>query len=263
VVHSRIEDSSGGVLGLNLGASVSRVFVAACVLGSLLGYTNPSSAQGLGFRGWVSLIAESPLGWLENENRLGELCREARDLDTCYSSYLAPAVEAYSLRTAPDSASKVVGQLIVTVVPGRGLTSHYRPASESKAVVFTPDVFLQDWGYGPPYFHQTFLDERDGWYRLPADPWDTPVWLDGTVGEGFSELRLRAGDIVELGGQSLYVLQTTERSLLVRPEQDADMWCEAGDPPPLRPAESKLLQWDDLVDDRGHLLVRPKYMKGC
>jgi hypothetical protein len=98
---------------------------------------------------------------------------------------------------------------------------------------------------------------------LPADPWNTPVWLDGTAVGGLSELRLQAGDIIEFGGQGFYVLQTTERTLSVRPEQDADMWCEAGDPPPLRPAESRLLEWLDLVDDRGHLLLSPKYMKGC
>lgn len=56
----------------------------ACVLGPGLGYTDTAFAQETGFRGWVSLIAEGRLGWLENENRLGELCREARDLDTCY-----------------------------------------------------------------------------------------------------------------------------------------------------------------------------------
>jgi hypothetical protein len=237
--------------------------LVACVLGTSLSWSDTSFAQETGFRGWISLVAEGRVGWLENENLLRELCREDGDLDVCYRTHLAPAIDVYSLRTRPDSSSDVVGELIVTAVPGRGLASYYRATSATQAVLFTADVFLQDWGYGPPYFHQTFFEERDGWYALPADPWNTPVWLDGTAVGGLSELRLQAGDIIEFGGQGFYVLQTTERTLSVRPEQDADMWCEAGDPPPLRPAESRLLEWLDLVDDRGHLLLSPKYMKGC
>lgn len=235
--------------------------LVAFVLG--VSWTDAAFTQQTGFRGWISLVAEGRVGWLENENRLDELCREGGDLNACHRAHLAPAIDVYSLRTDPDSSSEVVGELIVTAVPGRGLASYYRAASATQAVLFTPDVFLQDWGYGPPYFHQTFLEERDGWYRLPIDPWNTPVWLDGNAVGGLFELRLRAGDIIELGGQGFYVLDTAERALSVRPEQDADMWCEAGDPPPLRPAEPRLLEWRDLVDDRGHLLVSPKYMKGC
>ena len=237
--------------------------LVACMLGSNLGWTDAAFAQEMEFRGWISLIPAGRVGWLENENRLGALCPGEGDLDTCHGSHLAPAIDVYTLRTHPDSAAEVVGELIVTAMPGRGLASYHRAATATQALWFTPDVFLQDWGYGPPFFHQTFLEERDGWYRLPADPWDTPVWVDAKASGGLPELRLQAGDIIEFGGQGFYILHTAERTLSVRPEQDADMWCEAGDPPPLRPAEPQLLEWRDLVDERGHLLVRPGYMKGC
>ncbi|MGD8727993.1 MAG: hypothetical protein PVH40_10130 [Gemmatimonadales bacterium] len=194
---------------------------------------------------------------------MAELCASAADLTECYRKHLSPLVAVHTLYVSPDASSTSVGDVIVAAVPGRGLTAYYRPEGSAQATQFTPDIYLQDWGYGPPYFHQTFSDSHDGWYRLPPDPWSTPVWLDASAVDGLSELRLRSGDIVQVGVESFYVLRTTGRSLVLRPEQDADMWCEAGDPPPLDPAEPRVYEWNDLIDDRGHLVVRPKYMKGC
>ncbi len=223
----------------------------------------PALAQELPFRGWVSLVTHDRLGWLENENRVSQLCGSAPDVGACYAEQLAPAVEVHDLRRRPDPTSEVAGQLVVTIVPGRGLTAHFREAAGAPAAAFTPDLFLQDWGYGPPFFHQTFVEERDGWYRLPSDPWDEPVWLDAGVVGGLTEQTVQTGDIVELDGEGLTVLGTTERTLTVRPEQDADMWCREGDPPALRPAEPTVLEWSDLLDARGHLRLRFRYMKGC
>lgn len=236
--------------------------VAGCLLALLWGGPADGSAQEPGFRGWVSLLPEGRAGWLENENRINQLCQETNNLDACYRAHLAPGVEIHDLRRDPDPSAEVVGQIIVTIVPGRGLTSHYRPVGEAGAAAFTPDVYLQDWGYGPPFFHQTFLEERGRWYLLPPGPWDEPVWLDGRAGN-LAELSISTGDIVELDGQGLVVLEASSRTLSVRPEQAADMWCQEGDPPPLRESEPSLLEWDDLVDGEGHLRVGPKYMKGC
>lgn len=239
------------------------VILLVCVLGPALGCSGPALSQEVGFRGWIALVEPSHVGWLENENRLSELCESAANLAECYREYLAPAVIIYGLRAFPDPSSERLGDLVVTAVPGRGLTAHYRPAGAAQATAFTPDIFLQDWGYGPPYFHQTVMDSRDGWYELPAGPWSTAVWFNGGAAEGLSELRLHPGDIILLNDESFYVLETTERSLTVRPEQDADLWCEEGTPPLLKPATPTVYEWDDLVDERGHLVVRPKYMKGC
>ncbi|NNF29256.1 MAG: hypothetical protein HKN73_18670 [Gemmatimonadetes bacterium] len=232
------------------------------ILALLSGDVTEGAAQETGFRGWVSLLSDGRAGWLENENRIGDLCRDAEDLGACYGTHLAPAVDIYDLRPSPDSSAEVLGQIVVAAVPGRGLTSHYRPAGEGRAMAFTTDVYLKDWGYGPPFFHQTFLEERAGWYLLPADPWERPVWLDGNA-PGLAELRISTGEIIELRGEGFLVLEATPRSLTMRPEQDADMWCQEGDPPPLRETAPRLMDWDELVDERGHLLIRPKYMKGC
>lgn len=234
----------------------------SAVLSLCLLTTTSVSAQNVPFRGWVSLVADGRAGWLENENRIGQLCSDGTELEACYREHLAPAVDVLEMRASPGPDGDVVGHVIVSAVPGRGLSAHYRALDATQSLFFTPDLYLQDWGYGPPYFHQTFTEEQGGWYRLPEGPWDRAVWVSGASG-GLDELVLVQGDIVDLDEQGFLILGTSERALRVRPEQDADAWCREGDPPPLHSAEPIEWGWADLVDDRGHLRIRPKYMKGC
>jgi hypothetical protein len=49
----------------------------------------------------------------------------------------------------------------------------------------------------------------------------------------------------------------------MRPEQEADMWCEAGEPPPLKPSEEIRIPFEALYDGKGHLLLTTKYKRGC
>jgi hypothetical protein len=51
--------------------------------------------------------------------------------------------------------------------------------------------------------------------------------------------------------------------LRVRPEQDADMWCDAGDPPPLAAWRERRIPFDELFDGQRHLRISYKYMRGC
>ena len=122
-------------------------------LGLLLLAATGANAQN-GFRAWVGLYDPAHLGWLENENRFGQLCTDSSTLTDCYSEHLAPLVSVYPLHIEPDSSSRRSGDLIVAAVPGRGLSSHFRVAGSRQATPFTPDLYLQDWGYGL-YFHQT------------------------------------------------------------------------------------------------------------
>ena len=41
------------------------------------------------------------------------------------------------------------------------------------------------------------------------------------------------------------------------------MWCVEGEPPSIVPVEPTRFTREELLDPTGHLLVRPKYMKGC
>jgi len=216
-----------------------------------------------GFGGWVGLFGHEQLGWLENENRIDDLCGETAELGACYVEMLAPAVNVYPLHTKPDESSPRIGDLVVVAVPGRGLTAHFRAAGSTTGIGFRPDLFLQDWGYGP-YFHQTITQREGDWFRLPPDPWEGPVWLHrGSESARPAVLFVQAGDIVEMQGDGMYVVAAEADALLLRPEQPADLWCEEGEPPPLVLSEPTRYSRRELVDSRGHLIVRPKYLKGC
>lgn len=223
----------------------------------------PSPARAQGFPAWLGLYEPVQLGWLENENRLRELCADPSLLAECHAESLGPSVRVYSLHTRADAASSRVGELIVVAVPGRGLSAHFRPAASQEAVRFTPDLFLQDWGYGP-WFHMTLADRRGEWFQLPAGPWDRPVWIRRT-GEGGEPpvLAVRPGDILEMDGSGWYVLGAEPDALLLRPEQPADQWCREGNPPRLTPTEPTRVTRAELLDDRGHLTIGVRYPKGC
>ena len=242
---------------------VSAAFWGIIVTWLLIPATH-ARGQSTDFRGWVALFEPESIARLENENRLTDLCAQAADLGECYNRMLAPALSVVALYPRPDTTASPIGDLVVAVVPGRGLSAFFRPVGAAEPVWFQPDVFLQDWGYGPPFFHQTILNEEGRWFQLPPDPWTDEVWilkqgdaLDRVV------LSVRPADIVELDGRGMFVVRATSDSLTMRPEQDADLWCREGDPPPIRPAPSTTYSRRELVDENGHLRIRPKYMKGC
>ncbi|MEX2530910.1 MAG: hypothetical protein WD960_09060 [Gemmatimonadota bacterium] len=215
-----------------------------------------------GFRAWVRLFDHAHLGWLENENRIHELCGDAAVLDTCYADHLGPAISVYPLHSEADATSTRVGDLVVAAVPGRGLSAHFRAAGSRSTVPFHPDVHLQDWGYGP-YFHQTILMQQGSWFRLPPGPWDEPVWIDRGQEDDGSILRVHAGDIIELAGAGHYVVEAEPDALVLRPEHPADLWCEAGDPPPIAETVARRVPRAELSDSAGRLIFKPRYMKGC
>ena len=163
----------------------------------------PSASAQPGFPGWVGLYAPSRLAWLENENRISELCSNA------------------------------------------------------------PDLYLQDFGYGP-YFHQTFVRRQGDWFLLPRNPWATEVWLHrpGEQAQA-SVIDVQAGDIIELNGEGMVVVAAESDALSLCSEQPADLWCEEGDPPALVAVTPSRLTRPELLDGDGHLVIRPKYLKGC
>ncbi len=216
-----------------------------------------------GFRAWVGLHDPAHLGWLENENHLGELCTDSSTLSDCYSKHLAPLVSVYPLHIEPDSSSHRLGDLIVVSVPGRGHSSHFRVAGSRQGTPFTPDLFLQDWGYGP-FFHQTVSAQSGNWFKLPRGPWEEEVWVHReSESERSSMIPVQPGNIIEMGGSSWYVLAAESDALLLRPEQPADLWCEQGDPPTVIPTEPTRFSRKEFLDSDGHLVFRLKYLKGC
>jgi len=216
------------------------------------------------FPAWVGLYGSASLDRLANENRISELCTDSETLSRCYREKLAPSVTSTLLHSGPEPGSLLVGEVLVVVVPGRALSAFYRPAGSSMAPAsFTPDLFLEDWGYGL-YFHQTIAERQGDRFRLPAGPWPEPVWLH-LQDDGSSDpvLEIRAGDIIEMEGAGWYVVSSGRDHLALRPEQPGDMWCREGDPPPMAIVEPTRFLRAELLDADGHLILRPKYMKGC
>jgi hypothetical protein len=202
-------------------------------------------------------------GWLENENRIGELCADSSTLGDCYLEHLSPRISVYPLHRKPDNSSARLGDLVVVAVPGRGLSSHFRVAGSQQGTPFTPDLFLQDWGYGV-YFHQTIAEQSGDWFKLPRGPWAEEVWVhrEGQM-ENSTVILVRPGNIIEMGGSSWFVVAAERDALFLRPEQPADLWCEEGDPPPVIPVEPTRFTRPELLDGNGHLVFRLKYLKGC
>ena len=216
-----------------------------------------------GFVGWVGLYSHDRLGWLENENRIAELCPPSADLETCRATMLAPITDTLPLHSGPRDSSSPVGALLVVLSPVTGMSALFVDAKSGVERPFVPDVFLQDWGYGP-FFHQTFVQRVDDWFQLPAGPWDTPVWVHlGGDGPAPSLMSVHPEDIVELRGRGMFVVQASPSGLVLRSEQPADLWCHEEDPPPLVEDRPVFYPRSELLDEQGHLLIRPKYLKGC
>lgn len=169
-----------------------------------------------------------------------------------------------SLGQAPHPDAPSLGVLRVLFHPESGLQAHWLPPGGGGAPVpLEPDLFDPDWGYGP-WFHQTLLEDRNPWFLLPADPFPAPVWLDASpLGEEPPVLPVEPGMILESSRGSVVVLEVQPGALRVRPEQEADMWCDLPPDPPLLPWEAFLLQGRALHDANRHLRIRVKYTRGC
>ena len=257
---------------LDSSASVRKedVMVQACrcmITALLLGLLSPVSAAGQapGFPAWFGLFTRSSVDRLSNEYRLDALCPAPADGEACRRKAMSPSLDVFVLHHAPDTASPRIGEIVVVATPGRPLAGYFRDTLGNSAEWFEPDVYLADWGYGPPYFHHTISALEDGWVQVAPGPWDGPAWveLSGDV-RADNILTVMQGDIVELDGEvGMFVTRASPDALWMRPEQAADMWCEEGDPPPLSSDAPRQFRRGELLDSAGRLRIRPKYMKGC
>lgn len=216
--------------------------------------------------GWVGLFNDDLVAWLENENRLSDLCGKGATDESwsrCRSEKLAPRVHVVPLRSLPNEASPPGGVLIIVAAPGKGLAVFHAGGGGGGATPFTPDLIDPDWGYGP-YFHMTIVERRGDWIRLPADPFPPDTWFNSRdLSAGPAVLWLEPGTIVTSPRGDLHVLEVDGMTVRARLEQPADMWCEAGDPPPVRSAPEIRLGPGDLYTPTGHLRLGIKYPRGC
>lgn len=271
-MHSRITDRITapvpcGTSGLSVThRHLMAKAILACALFLVFGQATIVNAADRLTLSWIGLFHADMLQWLENENRLADLCPESMPRErkaACRAASLAPKTWSFGLFAQPAANAPLVGHLVIVATPGQGLKAGVRGRRELEPAYFEPDLFDADWGYGP-YFHQTVLQKRGPWVQLPARPLPVPVWFnteDMPGGPVFHEVA--SGDIYRLGEKSWTVLEVKPDGLLVRPEQPADMWCEEGRPPALAPAATTVLKGKELFDAYGHLNLKVKYTRGC
>jgi hypothetical protein len=126
---------------------------------------------------WVALFSEELLVWLEDENRLDELCAGEPypvSWHGCRAEQLEPKVALLPLRSEPRLDAGRQGELVVVALPGRGLRAFVSRTGIAQR--FTPDLYDGDWGYGP-YFHQTILARQGSWFRIPL-PVVEAAWIN-------------------------------------------------------------------------------------
>ncbi len=108
------------------------------------------------------------------------------------------------------------------------------------------------------------LKDRGDWVLLPENPFSGPVWINVRRDLGVKHLlTLEVGNIYRLNDKKIVVVEKNQEGIFVRPEQPADMWCEGGDPPPLKTVEPSWLGNESLYDADGHLKLVVAYTRGC
>jgi hypothetical protein len=216
--------------------------------------------------GWLGLYNSQLMEWLENENRLRDLCGvpdASVEWQRCRAEKLAARRLSVRLRSGPSEQATAVGSLLIVATPGRGLRSFFVPAGTRTAIQFRPDQYDSDWGYGPA-FHETFLERRDTWFRLPEAPFPAGTWINATqLGDAPDVLLINDQHILSSPFGDLVVLGIDGNVLRVRLEQEPDMWCRDGEPPPLKPWRERRIPLRDLYTATGHLKLHVKYTRGC
>lgn len=218
---------------------------------------------------WVGLFNGELLSWLNNPNVMDERCKDpvgSEAWNACREEHMTPRVLVIPVRSAPGLEAARVGELVVVAHPGSELRVHV--STGGIAETFTPDLFLADWGYGPPYFHMTILARQDRWFRVPV-PVIGAGWINGDEWRGESrlyphvELLQVDGSVITTPLGDMVVLGVEDGILRARPEHESDMWCQPGDPPALTSWKEIGIPFEELLNSAGQLLVHYKYMKGC
>ena len=92
--------------------------------------------------GWVGLYNDALIQWLENENRLDDLCAAFKEYerDRCRDEKLRPQPFVIPLHSAPSSHSKSAGSLLLLAAPGKGLRFFFVEPDGGRPLVFEPDL---------------------------------------------------------------------------------------------------------------------------
>jgi len=233
---------------------------------------------------WVMLSGDPAVGGNLDWDEVFRACRVVEEesgepAGECVARRTGPRVRAFDLYREADRESPLVGQLLIVRRPEEPTSAHFLPLDSLEARLFVPDLYDPDWGYGPPWFHQTLLERRGSWYRLPRRPFPEPVWVElGRQGRDVQVFRLKdhadrvytaLGSLAEREGVvspegGTVVVSIGSETIRLRPEEPWDMPCglEVRSPPP-DPRPGVEVSMADLYDEDLHLLLRVRYTRGC
>jgi hypothetical protein len=215
---------------------------------------------------WLGLFHWDLIAWLDNPRRLHEICPDSLgERARCEQQARAAKIENLRLYREPSSDAETVGTLIIIALPGKGLFHAFKALGE-KAQRFSPDLYDQDWGYGP-YYHQTVQARRDDWFQLPPQPFAQAVWLNARPlfnANGVPPLEnVNLDTVYLLNNDSVVFTNLGENSVSMRLEQPADMPCDKDEEKETPDVPEQTRPYSDLFDEYGHLKLKIKYMRGC
>jgi hypothetical protein len=217
--------------------------------------------------GWVALFNNDLIAWLEQHPLDDALCAGLSDDEGAWKRCRRAAAKtmAIDLPLWPSArrSGQPIGTLRIVAYGGAGVAAFYVPPRGGEPIEFEPDLLDGDWGYGP-YFNQTYLARDGEWFQLPADPFPSTVWISAKdLGNDAASRLVEAGDLITLPIGQVVVLRIEPGALIVRPEQPADMWCDAPPEPPLAPWKPIRIPRKELYTATGHLRIGITYARGC
>ena len=227
--------------------------------------TLAAEARELSSIGWGGLWNEEMIEWAENGNRIYKLCPKSMSKDSyekCRKNQLAKKTWIIQTYKSPGKTSEKVGEILITVKPGSSFIASFKD-NKGEIKDFEPDLYDQDWGYGP-FFHQTILDRKQYWIKIPIISLDTPVWINPRDDIKYLDIiTITEGVVYMLDSESIVITKIEGDTLSFRIEQQSDMWCDAGTPPKLDASEPKKINIEQLYDNNKHLKLDIKYKRGC
>lgn len=148
---------------------------------------------------------------------------------------------------------------------GPGLTAKYNSHIEGENLVnIEPHLYDPDWGYGP-FFHLTVLDQEKSRFKVRLSKSAEAVWADfgATFGKRNIAFRLLEWDgFYTYDGKGIVVEHINLDSVVVRKEQDVDMWC--GDESlEYAPYTTWIIDDSDWIDEYGRSRFDIRYTRGC
>lgn len=238
------------------------------LLASLLLFTifnSVADASKSSLIGWVGLWNEEMVEWVENQNRIYNLCPKSLTQDAyekCRRTNLSKKVWAIETYSGPDKKSGKIGEIKITVNPGNPFISSFE-SSSGKISQFEPDLYEQDWGYGP-FFHQTVLEQRGDWFRIPLTTSNSSAWINLKASiQHVDIITINEGTVYTLDSASIVITNIAENSVSYRVENESDMWCDTGSPPQQPKSTTKTIKINELYDMYNHLKLDVKYKRGC